>query len=208
MKRIPRVLCYLVQLQLLSLALLVAAATAPGGDLAHCAAITPADERLACYDTLVCGAIAAADERLACFDAVAKSRAARPPAVPAAAPPAAQAPAAPASAVPAPVAPAAAAGTATAPDTDPHSFGLAKPVAHTPVPAHGLDRIKAVVRRVDIDLQGGVRVALDNGQTWAFINYEESWLRPGEAVIIRRAALGSFLMTSASHHSYRVQRTQ
>jgi hypothetical protein len=46
---------------------------------------------------------------------------------------------------------------------------------------------------------------LDNGQTWTFVE-QEPRLRPGDPVTIKRASLSSFLMTTPSRHSYRVQR--
>jgi len=52
-----------------------------------------------------------------------------------------------------------------------------------------------------------VRVSLDNGQVWDFAEADAIVL-PREAVTIRRAALGSFLLTTGSHHTYRVKRRQ
>jgi hypothetical protein len=196
------------------LALTLPAVAAPGGDLARCAAIGSADERLACYDTLVCGAIASADERLACFDKLAKSGApgvaAAPP--PPAAPPVTTAPrvaAAPAAAPSVAAAPPASgtAAPAAAFASDPNSFGLVQ--RSTPVAkGQGLQQIKAVVTKVDTDLQGVVHVSLDNGQVWTFVNYERVYPVSGETVTIHRAALGSFLMTTASRRTVRVARTQ
>jgi hypothetical protein len=52
-------------------------------------------------------------------------------------------------------------------------------------------------------------VVLDNGQTWAFAEaMDDPWLGPGAAVTIKRGALGSFLLTTASKHSYHVHRVQ
>jgi len=42
---------------------------------------------------------------------------------------------------------------------------------------------------------------------WSF-TAADALLRAGEAVTIRRASLGSFLMTTPSHRTYRVQRTE
>src|SRR5436190_1095509 len=60
-------------------------AAPPGSanDMARCAVITAADERLACYDALFCARIAASDERLACYDARAKPKSPEPQGAPA-----------------------------------------------------------------------------------------------------------------------------
>jgi hypothetical protein len=148
------------------------------GALAHCASMTVADERLACYDSL-----------------------SRPKSNPAPVAPAA------ASTVAAPAAAAATAGSAAAaaaPTADAKSFGLTR---HPPPAEEGPQRIQAKVTRVDTDRLGNVHVSLDNGQAWIF-NAPEALLRVGEPVTIKRGTIGSFLLTTASHHTYRVQRTQ
>ncbi|MBV8496597.1 MAG: hypothetical protein JO361_07445 [Gammaproteobacteria bacterium] len=189
MKRSHRSWSRVARLALPVLALPAVAAAAP--DLARCAAIGAADERLACYDALSCGAIAAADERLACFDGLAKSRAARPHGVVAAPP--------------------AGAGTAGAPAAlpgDAGSFGRVQRPTPPPRAVEGVQQITAVVTRVETDMQGVVHVSLDNGQVWTLVNYDRAFPSSGETVTIRRAALGSFLMTTASHRTVRVARTQ
>jgi len=140
-----------------------------------------------------CSRIDAADERLACYDALGRSL--KPPPVPSASPsPAAdKAPAADKSSAQA----ATAAGGVNA-------FGL---TTHERPAAAGPDLIRAQVAAVTTDRLGKAHVRLDNGQVWSF-TAPEVLLRAGEAVTIRRAALGSFLMTTPSHHTYRVQRSQ
>jgi hypothetical protein len=171
------------------------------GALAHCASMTSADERLACYDSL----------------SRPKSKAT--PAAPAAAAPAASTAAKagpPAAAAPAATAkPAAAAGvagatgaaaTGAASATDAKSFGLSRHPA--PAPAEeGPSQIKAKVTRVDADQWGHVRVSLDNGQAWTFDSMNPA-VREGEAVTIKRGVVGSFLLTTAAHHTYRAERAQ
>jgi hypothetical protein len=50
---------------------------------------------------------------------------------------------------------------------------------------------------------------LDNGQTWMFVDgADDAGLRPGDAVTIKRGALGSFVLLTPSRHSYHVRRTQ
>lgn len=161
-----------------SVPLTPSAAAAPSvdpGALAHCASMTAADERLACYDSL-----------------------ARPKSNPAPATPTAAAPAATA----ATAGSAAAAAAAAAPEAK--SFGLTR---HTPTAEEGPERIQAKVTRIDTDRLGNVRVSLDNGQAWTF-NAPDALLRVGEAVTIRRGMVGSFLLTTANHHTYRAQRAE
>jgi hypothetical protein len=167
------------------------------GALAHCASMTVADERLACYDSL------------------SRPKSNPAPVGPAAAPSGASTAPAPSTATragaKAAAAPAAAAATAgiaaatgAAPAADSNSFGLTR---HPPPAEEGPQRIQAKVTRVDTDRLGNVHVSLDNGQAWIF-NAPEALLRVGEPVTIKRGTIGSFLLTTASHHTYRVQRTQ
>ena len=169
------------------------------GALAHCAAMTVADERLACYDSL---------SRPKSSPPAAAAAASTTPASTAAkgSPSTAKAPAATANAAPAAAtatAGAAAAGAAPAPDA--RSFGLTR--HPPPAEEEGPDRIQAKVTRVDINRLGNVHVSLDNGQAWIF-TAPEAILRVGETVTIKRGAIGSFLLTTASHHTYRVERSQ
>jgi hypothetical protein len=50
-------------------------------------------------------------------------------------------------------------------------------------------------------------MALDNDQRWA-VEDNDGRLSVGDAVRIKRAAMGSFLMITASNHTYRVRRTK
>ena len=61
--------------------------------------------------------------------------------------------------------------------------------------------------KVNTSQFGGVEVLLDNGQTWA-LNEPNEQLGTGDAVTIKRAALGSFLMTTPAKKSFRVRRLQ
>ena len=172
-----------------------AAATAPDpGALAHCAAIIAADERLACYDSL-----ARPKPKPA---ATANSA----PASDKASPRTATAASATPTTAAATAAPTAAATSATAAGAaaDPaNSFGLTK---HTAPSEEGPNHIQAQVTKVDTDRLGKVRVSLDNGQAWTF-NAPEALIRVGDAVTIRRGALGSFLLTTPAHHTYKAQRS-
>jgi hypothetical protein len=158
-----------------------------------------------------------ADERLACYDSLSRPKSNPAPAAPANS----AAPAAPAKATPrattAPAAtaaagaPAAAAATAVSaaaagatPAAQANSFGLSR---HPAPAAEGPDRIQAQVTRADTDSLGNVHVSLDNGQAWVF-NAPDALLRVGEAVTIKRGVVGSFLLTTADHHTYRAQRAR
>jgi len=101
--------------------------------------------------------------------------------------------ASPGSASPAPTAP------------GPADFGLSKRQLKA-IP-EGPDSIQAEVSQITEDRLNNVYVVLDNGQTWAFVEPDPR-IRPGDSVKIKRASLGSFLMTTPSRHSYRVRRLQ
>ena len=159
-----------------------ASGSSVASDLARCAAITGADQRLACYDTL--------------------ARRTLPP--PPAAAAAAASPARSASGAAA-VAPAAAAVAAQAPATPaPQNFGLTSHEQSAPSPPQDM---QALVTRVTTDHQYNVLVTLDNSQIWTF-NESDPALHTGDKVSIKRAALGSYLMITANHHSYHVRRVQ
>jgi hypothetical protein len=132
-----------------------------------------------------CAAIAAADARLVCYDALAGR--------PSTADGASAAGATP---------PTAAAGA-----NDPHSFGLSQiPVPEAPqapaaIHAHVAEVIDTGVARAS--------VVLDNGQAWTFTEpADDAGLRPGDAVTVKRAALGSFMLVTPSKHGYHVHRTR
>ena len=134
-----------------------------------------------------CAAIDAPDARLTCYDRVA-GRGVAPAAGSTTAAPAAAAPGAPGPAVPT--------GGAQA-------FGL--------TPAHRNDviteppSVDAVIASAGAAGSGKSTIRLDNGQTWLVLDTDER-LGAGDKVSIRRAALGSFMMTTAARHSYKVRR--
>jgi hypothetical protein len=175
----------------LLLSFAVSAAAAPSEDeMARCAAITAPDARLACYDAL--GRRPATKSPLP---------AAAPPAVPAPAPTVTAAP------IPATAAPAVAAATA-APSmvsnpADPKNFGLTAAQQHTA--DVGPKSIAAHISTVSSNQIGQTLVVLDSGQTWTVMD-NDGRLSEGDAVTIKRAALGSFLMRAPSNHTYRVRR--
>ena len=83
------------------------------------------------------------------------------------------------------------------------SFGLSAAQLHTA--DQGPQSIEAHVAKVIVNQSQRGYLVLDNGQTWAILD-GEMMLDSGDAVTISRGALGSFMLTSASHHSYHVRR--
>ena len=157
------------------------AATASGAlasELARCAAVTASPARLACYDALA---------GRSATDSVPTSDRATAAVAPATAPPATPRP---------PPAPEPADAVQT--------FGLSASERHAA--PQGTQAIQARIARLDADQLRRSYVVLDNGQTWASTE-GEMILDSGELVTIQRAALGSFILTSAhSKHSYHVRR--
>jgi hypothetical protein len=176
-------------------------ATSTGGtsDLARCAAIAAPDARLECYDALA--------GRMS--DRATPAAAAPPPVAASAAAPAAR-PNPPAQTPAQSNAPATANAATTAAAADnPVNFGLSPAQLHPT--ATGPASIQAHVAKI-VQSQLGIghpSVVLDNGQTWTFTEIDDdARLGPGDPVTIRRAALGSFVMTTPSKHSYHVRRAQ
>jgi hypothetical protein len=177
-----------------ALILLAASAVAApsNDDMARCAVIPAPDSRLACYDAL---AHRPADKIPSAAAKITPAPAA------ATAPTAATAPAA-ALAAPAAV-PAQAPVSAAAIAADPKNFGLTPAQQHTA--DLGPKSIAAHISIVSSDQSGRTLVVLDSGETWTVMD-NDGRLISGDAVTIKRAALGSFLMTTPSNHSYRVRR--
>lgn len=135
-----------------------------------------------------CAEVTADQARLACYDALAGRPASA----------AAQLPVATAAAGAAQVAP-----VAQAPVDPIASMGL--PVV---VPKQQQQMVmQARVAQTDKNQFETSRVTLDNGQVWVSTN-GGMLLEPGEAVTIKRAALGAFMLTTASKHSYLIKRVR
>lgn len=130
-----------------------------------------------------CARIDAPDVRLACYDAIVGR---------------APSPTKPGSTAATPVPAAAATGHAAA------DFG--KPRPPPPKPEKGVEEsVHAAVSRVAADPQGHVTLTLDNGQVWTVIETDVR-VDAGEAVTIRHGALGSFVLVTATRHTYHVRR--
>jgi hypothetical protein len=153
--------------------------------MANCAAIQVRDARLSCYDAL---ARRAPDE----VPAVAATR----PAAPATSAPAA-------AAAPVSVPPAQAPTTVAAVVADPKNFGLNATQTH--IAELGPKSQASHISILSSDQTGQTFVVLDSGQTWTVMD-PDGWLSTGDAVTIKRANFGSYLMFAPSHHSYRVRR--
>lgn len=132
------------------------------------------------HDALTrCAGVSADDQRLACYDALA-GRAATAPTPSKQLVPNANPPA----------------------GNDEKSFGLDKPLEKA---ARGPDSLRATVAAISTDSRGNVTVQLDNNQTWIFTD-ADALLRKGDAIVIKRAALGSFIMSTPSKRTYHVHR--
>ena len=169
-----------------------AAPAAPTAEqMARCAAIQGRDTRLSCYDSL---AHRPPDE------APAVAITAPPPATPVAAKPAAATRAAPTGTAAASSAPPT---TVAAVAADPKNFGLSATQTH--IADLGPKAESAHISILSSDQTGQTFAVLDNGQTWV-VTSPDGWLNSGDAVTIKRAQFGSYLMFVPSHHSYHVRR--
>ena len=170
---------------------LPAISAAPGpGDLARCAAIEAPDQRLACYDTLAGRPSDRGAPALSAAPAAASTPGGHAGSAPAQASAPAQIPA--------------------STGEDPRNFGLSAAQLH-PTPPSAPSAVQAHVTQIIQSATGFGRpiLVLDNGQTWIFTEApDDSRLGSGDEVTIKRAALGSFMLTTPSHHSYHVHRLQ
>ncbi len=82
------------------------------------------------------------------------------------------------------------------------SFGMVKPPADKPPEQ---SRLEAKVSGITTDSRGTSLVQLDNEQSWT-VDDGPVMLKAGDAIVIKRATLGSFLMTTPTHRVYRVRR--
>jgi hypothetical protein len=161
-------------------------------DLNTCAAIQTQAERLACYD------------KLAGRGATPSSAAATPQPAPSPAAPASSGaknhtPAAPAAApdpVPTPAA-------APAPGT-PEAFGLYK-AEHPAAPKSPVETVTGKIVDLKYDAYGRETISLEGGAVWQLAG-SDAILAKGDEVTIKRAVMGSYLMTTSTGRQHRVKR--
>jgi hypothetical protein len=178
---------------LLSLVAAATAATAAGVDVSRCVDIDEPGARLACYDALA--------HRPA--NRTPAASVVKPSATAAEQPPPAAAPAVAAAApVPATAAPASAAAI---PAPHPKNFGLTLAQQH--MAFAGPASIDVRIEAINSGPNGRTFIVLDSGETWT-INENDGWLSKGDAVTIKRAAMGAFILTTPSNHTYYVRRVQ
>jgi hypothetical protein len=164
-------------------------------DLNSCAAIQTQAERLACYDKL-----AGRQPQPTPPPAAAPVQPAPPPT--AAQPTPSQPAAARKPAMP-PAAPVSAAATAPAPGT-PEAFGLYK-AEHPAAPKSPVETIKGKVVDLKYDAYGKETISLEGGAMWQLAG-SDAILAKGDEVTIKRAAFGSYLMTTTTGREHRVKR--
>jgi hypothetical protein len=70
----------------------------------------------------------------------------------------------------------------------------------------GPTSIKARIAAINSG-NGQTYIVLDSGQTWT-MGENDGWLSKGDEITIKRAALGSFLLTSTTNHTYHVRRVR
>jgi hypothetical protein len=158
------------------------AAEAAGTTLESCAAIAAANERLACYD------------RYAHRSAV-PSPAQKPASSPDLAPKQTAGPTQPLPAVPTAV-------TAPAVSAE-EAFGFYS--AEHPVIQTALKSMTATVADFHTDIGGHQFLTLDNGQLWRLDGTDEL-LAKGNGIMIKRAALGSFILKTQSGRTFHATR--
>ncbi len=147
--------------------------------------------------------------RLACYDSIfGRPAAAAPLGAPSAAAPATGAVAGTVAAAPVAATPAAAA--AANPETD---FGLTEAAKRAREPEESGERlpesISGTVARVARQPAGELVVTLENGQVWTQLQVDpRARVAVGDTVVIKKAALGSHLLVTASRYATRVRRVK
>lgn len=83
----------------------------------------------------------------------------------------------------------------------------AKRIVETLLAIEQIDEIQAIVTDVRKSATRKLTVTLDNGQIWRQLDSQRLRLKSGEAVIVRKASLGSYLLEKRSgSRSIRVKR--
>jgi hypothetical protein len=143
-----------------------------------------------------CATIRGPTERLACYDQLA-ARTAPPTVTPSAVTPSAITPSAPVGTGASPAAQQAPVATSK------ESFGLY--AAEHPKAPKSDSSHTAKILELGMSSSGRPTVALEGGELWE-LDAADPLLAEGNSVIIKRAALGSFLMTTPSGRTHRVHR--
>lgn len=68
-------------------------------------------------------------------------------------------------------------------------FGLKKPN-----PEEQIEEITSLVKAVGMDLRKKLLITLENGQQWRQIDQEYLNIKPGDRCVVKRGAIGSFLL--------------
>jgi len=172
-------------------------ATPASPPLAACADITDSAARLACYDKLAGRGAAPAGPQAPAAppqpDGAQAAVATVPTAVapvPTTAPAPAAAPGSTAAAAPAP--------------SSPQSFGLYG--AEHPRPPPATPALEARIVALGKSAGDHMTVTLDGGALWVLVDDSNSLLAVGDTVTIKRAALGSYLMSTPTKRTHRVRR--
>jgi len=170
----------------------------------------PAISQSSSNDLNTCAAIQTQAERLACYDKLAGRGATPSPA--AATPQPAPSPAAPASSGAkkhTPAAPAAAPDPVPTPAGapalgTPEAFGLYK-AEHPAAPKSPVETVTGKVVDLKYDAYGRETISLEGGAVWQLAG-SDAILAKGDEVTIKRAVMGSYLMTTSTGRQHRVKR--
>ncbi len=154
---------------LAAIARTAAAIEIDAAELSRCAAITPADQRVTCYDKLATAALSHANATTAAPSGPAA------PAVAATQPP------------PPPV----------VNPNDPANFGLSQ--RQLKIDSQGPSTIKAVVSQMTEDRSNNVYLVLDNGQTWGFIEPDPRLRPGDSVTIKRASLGSFLMVTPSRH---------
>jgi hypothetical protein len=169
-------------------------ATPASPALAACADVTDSAARLACYDKLAGrGAAPAGPPAPAAPPQPGGAQAAA-----ATVPTAAAAPGSMAAAAPTPP------GAAAPAPSSPRSFGLYG--AEHPRPPPATPALEARIAALGKSAGDHMTVTLDGGALWELVDDSDPLLAVGDAVTIKRAALGSYLMSTPTKRTHRVRR--
>jgi hypothetical protein len=172
----------------------------------------PAISQSSSNELNTCAAIQTQGERLACYDKLAGREATSSP-TPATHPSASSAPTAAASSGTKKQTPAASAGpdpvpapatASTPPPGTPEAFGLYK-AEHPAAATSPVETVTGKVVDLKYDTYGRETISLEGGAVWQLAG-SDAILAKGDEVTIKRASMGSYLMTTSAGRQHRVKR--